>query len=116
MALCPRPAVWMPEGPRTSEIFALLWSDFDWLTNEAFIQRGIVEGYEDETKTESSKRFSARLKCTRPTRFHAPLQRFKNSWTPHWLFREETGRSPAKAIEQLRVESAALDPKTKKIY
>src|ERR1700723_2271571 len=84
MALCPRPAVWTPEGLRTSEIFALLWSDFDWLRNEAFIQRGIVEGYEDETKTESSKRFSARLKCTRPTRFHAPLQRFKNSWTPHF--------------------------------
>jgi hypothetical protein len=33
-----------------------------------------------------------------------------------WLFREETGRSPAKAIERLRVESAPLDPKTKNIY
>ena len=31
-------------GLRTSEIFALLWSDFDWLRNEVFIQRGIVEG------------------------------------------------------------------------
>ena len=32
-------------GLRTSEISALRWSDFDWLRNEVFIQRGIVEGY-----------------------------------------------------------------------
>jgi integrase len=41
-------------GLRCSEIFGLKWSDFDWLKNEIFIQRSFVEGYEDETKTESS--------------------------------------------------------------
>jgi integrase len=41
-------------GLRRSEIFALLWSDFDWLRNEVFIQRANVEGYEDDTKSESS--------------------------------------------------------------
>lgn len=41
-------------GLRRSEIFALVWSDFDWLRNEVFIQRANVEGYEDETKSESS--------------------------------------------------------------
>ncbi|MGA3104550.1 MAG: site-specific integrase [Terriglobales bacterium] len=41
-------------GLRRSEIFGLKWSDFDWLKNEIFIQRSHVEGYEDETKTESS--------------------------------------------------------------
>jgi integrase len=41
-------------GLRRSEIFALLWSDFDWLQNEVFIQRANVEGYEDECKSESS--------------------------------------------------------------
>jgi integrase len=41
-------------GLRRSEIFGLKWSDFNWLKNEIFIQRSTVEGYEDETKTESS--------------------------------------------------------------
>jgi integrase len=41
-------------GLRRSEIFALAWSDFDWLRNEVFIQRANVEGYEDETKSECS--------------------------------------------------------------
>jgi integrase len=41
-------------GLRCSEIFGLKWSDFNWLKNEIFIQRSFVEGYEDETKTESS--------------------------------------------------------------
>jgi len=42
-------------GWRKSEIFALLWSDFDWLRQEVFIQRANVEGYEDETKSKSSR-------------------------------------------------------------
>jgi len=41
-------------GLRRSEIFDVKWSDFNWLKNEIFIQRSTVEGYEDETKTESS--------------------------------------------------------------
>jgi integrase len=41
-------------GLRRSEIFGLLWSDFNWLLSEVFIQRSHVEGYEDETKSESS--------------------------------------------------------------
>jgi integrase len=41
-------------GLRRSEIFGLKWSDFNWLKNEILIQRSHVEGYEDETKTESS--------------------------------------------------------------
>lgn len=41
-------------GLRRSEIFGLRWSDFNWLLREVFIQRSHVEGYEDETKTESS--------------------------------------------------------------
>ena len=43
-------------GLRTSEIFALMWVDFDWLRSEVNIQRGIVEGYLDRTKTLSSNR------------------------------------------------------------
>ena len=41
-------------GLRRSEIFGLKWADFNFLKNEIFIQRSTVEGYEDETKTESS--------------------------------------------------------------
>jgi len=41
-------------GLRRSEIFGLRWSDFNWLLREIFIQRSHVEGYEDETKTQSS--------------------------------------------------------------
>lgn len=41
-------------GLRRSEIFGLKWLDFNWLKNEIFVQRGFVEGYEDDTKTESS--------------------------------------------------------------
>jgi integrase len=41
-------------GLRMSEIFALGWGDFDLLRNEVHIQRGIVEGYVDDTKTTSS--------------------------------------------------------------
>jgi integrase len=41
-------------GLRRSEIFGLKWLDFNWLKNELFIQRSHVEGYEDDTKTESS--------------------------------------------------------------
>jgi hypothetical protein len=40
-------------GHRRSEIFGLRRSDFNWLLREVFIQRSHVEGYEDETKTES---------------------------------------------------------------
>ncbi len=41
-------------GLRRSEIFGLRWSDFNRLLREVFIQRSHVEGYEDETKTESA--------------------------------------------------------------
>jgi integrase len=41
-------------GLRRSEIFGLKWLDFNWVKNEILIQRSHVEGYEDETKTESS--------------------------------------------------------------
>jgi hypothetical protein len=40
-------------GLRRSEIFGLKWSDCNWLLREIFVQRSHVEGYEDETKTES---------------------------------------------------------------
>jgi Phage integrase family len=41
-------------GLRRSEIFGLKWSDFNWLLRELFVQRSHAEGYEGETKTESS--------------------------------------------------------------
>jgi integrase len=41
-------------GLRMSEIFALVWGDFNLLRNEVHIQRGIVEGYVDDTKTSTS--------------------------------------------------------------
>jgi integrase len=41
-------------GLRMSELFGLVWGDFDLLRSEVHIQRGIVEGYVDETKTASS--------------------------------------------------------------
>ena len=43
-------------GLRTSEILGLCWGDFDWLRSEVSIQRGVVEGYTDDTKTLASKR------------------------------------------------------------
>ena len=43
-------------GLRTSEIFALIWGDFDWLRSEVNIQRSVVEGYVDGAKTLSSNR------------------------------------------------------------
>lgn len=43
-------------GLRTSEIFGLQWGDFDWPRAEVHIQRGIVEGHVDETKTVSSNK------------------------------------------------------------
>ena len=41
-------------------------------------------GGKKRERRRSSLRFSARLKWTRPTRFHAGLRRFRNSWTPHF--------------------------------
>jgi integrase len=43
-------------GLRTSEIFGLQWGDFDWLRTEVHIQRAVVEGHVDETKTVSSNK------------------------------------------------------------
>jgi integrase len=34
----------------------LCWGDFDWLRSEVSIQRGVVEGYTDDTKTVASRR------------------------------------------------------------
>jgi integrase len=41
-------------GLRCSEIFALRWSDINWLKSEIFVQGAVVEGYVDDCKTESS--------------------------------------------------------------
>ena len=43
-------------GLRTSEILGLCWGDFDWPRSEVSIQRGVVEGYTDDTKTVASRR------------------------------------------------------------
>ena len=43
-------------GLRISEILGLRWGDFDWLRSEVSIQRGVVEGYTDDTKTERQER------------------------------------------------------------
>jgi integrase len=43
-------------GLRTSEILGLCWGDFDWLRSEVSIQRAVVEGYTDDTKTVASRR------------------------------------------------------------
>jgi integrase len=66
-------------GLRRSEIFGLRWSDFNWLLREVFIQRSHVEGFEDETKTESSNAklplhpaiIEALLEWRRQSPFHA---------------------------------------------
>lgn len=43
-------------GLRIIELLGLRWRDFDWLRSEVRIERGAVEGYEDETKTNSSRK------------------------------------------------------------
>jgi integrase len=43
-------------GLRISECLALKWSDVDWLNGALLVQRGIVLGRVDETKTEGSRR------------------------------------------------------------
>ncbi|MGA9643068.1 MAG: tyrosine-type recombinase/integrase [Terriglobales bacterium] len=43
-------------GLRISECLALKWSDVDWLGGALLVQRGIVIGRVDETKTEGSRR------------------------------------------------------------
>jgi len=43
-------------GLRISECLALKWSDVDWLSGALLVQRGIVSGRVDETKTEGSRR------------------------------------------------------------
>jgi integrase len=43
-------------GLRISEILGLRWGDFDWPRSEVSIQRGVVEGYTDDTKTVASKK------------------------------------------------------------
>jgi integrase len=42
-------------GLRISECLALKWSDVDWLNGALLVQRGIVIGRVDETKTEASR-------------------------------------------------------------
>src|SRR5260370_218450 len=43
-------------GLRISECLALKWSDVDWLNGALLVERGIVIGRVDETKTETSRR------------------------------------------------------------
>jgi integrase len=42
-------------GLRISECLALKWSDVDWLKSALLVERGIVKGRVDETKTEGSQ-------------------------------------------------------------
>jgi len=43
-------------GLRISEVLGLRWQDFDWLRSEVKIERGVVEGYTDDVKTQSSRK------------------------------------------------------------
>lgn len=43
-------------GLRESELFGLRWQDFDWERADVSIERAVVEGYEDDTKSASSKK------------------------------------------------------------
>jgi len=43
-------------GLRISEVLGLRWQDFDWLQSEVKIERGVVEGYTDDVKTQSSRK------------------------------------------------------------
>lgn len=43
-------------GLRISEVLGLRWQDFDWLRAEVKIERGVVEGYTDDVKTQSSRK------------------------------------------------------------
>jgi len=48
---------WFFTGLRTSEFFALLWDDIDWIKNKAFIWKATVYGKsKDRTKTKSGTR------------------------------------------------------------
>jgi integrase len=43
-------------GLRESELFGLRWRDFDWQRAEVSIERAVVEGFEDDTKSAASKK------------------------------------------------------------
>jgi hypothetical protein len=51
-----------PPALLMTNLYCPLWSDFNWLLREIFIPRSLVEGYEDETKSESSNLV---CRCTR---------------------------------------------------
>ena len=60
-----------------------------------------------------SLRFSATLKCTRPTRFHAGFRRFRNSCTPHLDSDSSTSKaassSPPQSVEHAGGEILRAD-------
>ena len=54
----------------------------------------------------SSLRFSARLKCTRPTRFHAGFRRFRKSCIPHFDSASSTPNAASSSCQRAPRTSA----------
>lgn len=62
-------------GMRPSELFALRWSDVDWVHSTVKIRRGRVKGVEDSTKTNSSVRV-----VNLTSKVMEVLQKIKSDW------------------------------------
>ena len=82
-------------GLRISEALALKWSDLDWLNSELRIERGIVSGRVDDTKTECS-RTTVQLSAEVVEALKLWKQTTKYSNPEDWMFASEArhGKMP----------------------
>jgi integrase len=82
-------------GLRVSETLALRWSDLNWMGSRLSIQRGIVNGREEDVKTQGSAR-TFDLSAELLDRFKAWKQRSEFSESGDWIFASpyKIGRLP----------------------
>ena len=102
-------------GLRISECLALKWSDVDWLNSALLVQRGIVIGRVDETKTEGSRRAltlapeilailktwktSARFGAAGDWIFASPSQLGRLPWSYPWTWKQFQDAATAAGLE-----------------
>jgi integrase len=102
-------------GLRISECLALKWSDVDWLNGALLVQRGIVIGRVDETKTEGSQRAltlapeilsvlkawktSTQFGASGDWVFASPSQLGRLPWSYPWTWRKFQDAASAAGLE-----------------
>jgi integrase len=102
-------------GLRISECLALKWSDVDWLNGALLVQRGIVIGRVDETKTESSQRAltlapeilavlktwktATQFGCADDWIFASPSQLGRLPWSYPWTWKKFQNAAVAATLE-----------------